>query len=353
MAGDHQHILPRFLLNGFASRTAAKKCFSWVFRKDTRPKEISTKDIGVVTRFYGTPRETDADTPITALEGELASWVNAWRTESNGHSADITKSARLVGHFMVRSQVLRENFVESARVLVQQLRSRLADGDQRLYEKLVLKQIASHPESILEAVRAKASPFAPKDTKEILKLIAPQLPVLVRQLGPQLRSLADNYVQQFEAALPETAKKSHNQALIDSELIPLLRERELSALFWEIMVCRPHTFILGDAGPIARTAGRLPWKNLTEPSDMIEEVCLPLSDTHLLIGTNGQGGRQTDPGAINEASARCSPKHFIATQCTVREEGYQRLLGEWSTPLAPQTLMEIADEVLADASSLN
>jgi hypothetical protein len=33
MAGVRQHILPRFLLKGFASRLDALEVFTWVFRK--------------------------------------------------------------------------------------------------------------------------------------------------------------------------------------------------------------------------------------------------------------------------------------------------------------------------------
>jgi hypothetical protein len=45
MAGIRHHILPRFLLRGFKSKTIYGKVFAWVYSKKHSHREMSTKDI--------------------------------------------------------------------------------------------------------------------------------------------------------------------------------------------------------------------------------------------------------------------------------------------------------------------
>jgi len=68
MAGKRHHILPRFLLKGFASRVQGEGVFSVVYRKDGKPFETNIEKISVEKHFYGKEGEISADEEITDLE---------------------------------------------------------------------------------------------------------------------------------------------------------------------------------------------------------------------------------------------------------------------------------------------
>jgi hypothetical protein len=57
MSGRRQHDVPRFLLNGFASKVvhgAEEDEYSvWCFRKGKPPFEPNTKNVGLQKFFYG------------------------------------------------------------------------------------------------------------------------------------------------------------------------------------------------------------------------------------------------------------------------------------------------------------
>jgi hypothetical protein len=68
MAGNRQHIFPRFLLKGFASRVAGREVFAWVYRKEAKVFETNIINIGVEKNFYGREGDVSADAEITNLE---------------------------------------------------------------------------------------------------------------------------------------------------------------------------------------------------------------------------------------------------------------------------------------------
>src|SRR5205814_10074769 len=70
MAGVRQHIIPQFLLKGFASRTTSKAAFTWVYRKRAPPFETNIINVTVEGKFYDKDAETSADDLITDLESE-------------------------------------------------------------------------------------------------------------------------------------------------------------------------------------------------------------------------------------------------------------------------------------------
>lgn len=53
MAGIRQHILPRFLLKGFASRVQDKKIFTCVYRKGGPQFETTIENVGLESTSTG------------------------------------------------------------------------------------------------------------------------------------------------------------------------------------------------------------------------------------------------------------------------------------------------------------
>jgi Protein of unknown function (DUF4238) len=65
MAGRRQHTIPRFLLKGFASKTAGKEVFLWLYRQDTDAIETNIKNVSAEKDFYGKAGELSVDDQIT------------------------------------------------------------------------------------------------------------------------------------------------------------------------------------------------------------------------------------------------------------------------------------------------
>src|SRR5688572_19177912 len=116
MAGQRHHILPRFLLKGFASRTDGQKAFTWVYRKEGDPFEASTRDVGVEKHFYGKAGETDVDGRITAIETQYANLVDDLRTRKAGEVSHLPV-AELVTHLWVRTKHLPDSLRLSSEFL--------------------------------------------------------------------------------------------------------------------------------------------------------------------------------------------------------------------------------------------
>ncbi len=90
MAGKRHHILPQFLLRGFASKTIpssgrSDSVFVWVYRRGVIPFECATSNAAVESHFYGKEGEANVDDEITALESDFASSLNTLRIQVDGH----------------------------------------------------------------------------------------------------------------------------------------------------------------------------------------------------------------------------------------------------------------------------
>jgi Protein of unknown function (DUF4238) len=78
MAGTRHHIIPRFLLKGFASKVERDQTFAWVFRKGRIPFETNINNI-VENDFYG---KEGADEAITMAE-EAEFWIRRLAAADN------------------------------------------------------------------------------------------------------------------------------------------------------------------------------------------------------------------------------------------------------------------------------
>src|SRR2546421_3400407 len=110
MAGKRQHVLPRFLLKGFASRTVGEKVFAWVYRKHGSPFETVIENISVEKHFYGKDGEITADDTITDLESGYAYLIDTLRQQRHGYEIPDSTVSEFVTHLAIRTHHLRESF---------------------------------------------------------------------------------------------------------------------------------------------------------------------------------------------------------------------------------------------------
>jgi hypothetical protein len=98
MAGVRQHILPRFLLKGFASRLDGQEVFTWVFRKGGNIFEANIKNVAVEKHFYTQPANTSVDDEITELERGFARLLDNLRNENDGFEITDPSLREFVSH---------------------------------------------------------------------------------------------------------------------------------------------------------------------------------------------------------------------------------------------------------------
>ena len=107
--------------------------------------------------------------------------------------------------------------------------------------------------------------------------------------------------------------------------MPKVRSEIFQALDWSVRISPCDKFILGDLGPVAynkNSSGAL----LSIAADEVRMLVLPISSSRALVGCSpGQPAFSEDE--INRIVAELSRDFFVSSQCTSREEGYQRLIG--------------------------
>lgn len=140
MAGKRQHIIPRFLMKGFASRFDGDKVFTWVYRKGVPPFEGNTKNINVERYFYGKEgEELYADGVITNLERDRFSpLVDELRNKEGSVDFLSLEIADFISNTIVRTKNFRNSFFEMSENISQRLDEYLAAS--KNLEKIILNQ---------------------------------------------------------------------------------------------------------------------------------------------------------------------------------------------------------------------
>src|SRR5688500_17203019 len=120
MAGRRQHYIPQFLQRGFLSTQSDQADLTWLHLRNTPPRLVSTRDVGVGEYFYSklaADGSSTLDDLITELEcGPLADLASIKRTPI-GELIDPTVAIRLVAHLTVRTAHVRECFEHASTLL--------------------------------------------------------------------------------------------------------------------------------------------------------------------------------------------------------------------------------------------
>jgi hypothetical protein len=106
MAGKRQHYLPQFLQRGFASSPDGAR--TWLYRKDTVPREARMRDVGVEQNFYSVESDASLDETITEIErNEFVEIIEQCRAGVTLAASGSERLANLIAHLEVRSRHLR------------------------------------------------------------------------------------------------------------------------------------------------------------------------------------------------------------------------------------------------------
>lgn len=348
MAGKRQHYIPRFLLDGFASRIQGENSYVWCFRKDSPPFESNTEKVGLQNIFYGDPGTDSLDEFITnKLETRHSTCVSQVRHERRlTSSADAADLIEFVYSLVLRTGNLRDTMMRGFSSILNEMQATFTNAEATRLQ-LLKEQRKNTPmwnKALTDYVRAKYGNLPHRQEKYVKKrehesfkrwLIHGAEAHIQQQVALNQQKLAETFDQ-----LEEMAKTSHNNALRKflqpgaDTVAP--RYNRYHQLRWQVQSFQRGELILGDV-TVLQFEHRIEKFSAAFDGDKGDIILLPLSDDLLVIGTAGEIGEMLSSDDINRASAKLSQNFFVASQNSEREKVYQGLLRQ-DTFRAPKIL---------------
>jgi Protein of unknown function (DUF4238) len=275
-----QHILPRFLLKGFASRTNAKEIYTWVYQKPKNVFETNIKNVCSERQFYDEEAGLCVDTKITGQEGKFAFLLDEIRNSEVIVESEVPMIAAFIAHLALRTKHLRDCFRESSELLMNELFRHFFDYDN------VKKSILGNPQAMKATLERELSsiPIAQRQ-KDLLQIyVIRMLPSVLDVLKPQLLSRIHDLAALVKVSSPKMVKHAHLRAL-SKDLSPEPRAEDYRKLHWSVHRAQ-EPLILGDVGCIFEiSCSKKPFKSLNEKRDDLSAVFLPISHDQMLVGS--------------------------------------------------------------------
>jgi hypothetical protein len=341
MSGKRQHILPKLLQKGFASRIDGKTVYTWMYRKGDLPKEVTTTNTIVEQYFYGKTGELSADKEITDLENNKLSFlINQLRGGNFDFQNRKVEIAELVAHLSVRTKLVRKGFQDASEKMFEGVKEIITDEE--IIENVFLNPKKSLVENQIEEVLSDSSNEEVRKSLELLKMFGAKEEDVKYLLTELTYSFFNNeeskdenkdflknlfsgmFGQQTLESLPNSIKKGHIQSLT-TNTVPSPRVDKFKELEWSILNSASPV-ILGDVGCVFKADG----DNLLKPSfdiENINQVYLPISSNQVLVGAYNLKEIETDIAILNDGIAKCSFEQFICSEKTDDKTNLIKLIG--------------------------
>jgi hypothetical protein len=339
MAGNRQHILPRFLLKGFASRVEGEKIFTWLYPRNHPPIEADIRKVSVGRHFYGRQGELNVDGEVTDFEGEYAPFLSELRMCKESVEISDQRIANIVTHLVVRTKHVRDSFRESTEYLAELICQYFSDFNN------LKRAMLGNPEMIRDNIEKGF-----RDHQQLLpykNFLMPLLPKIIldhiNDNKDELHKLCQDYFDLIKKVAPKAMKEGHIKGLIQS-LTPELRVEDFKSLRWFIYNSN-ELLILGDIGCLIEVEGDKRFKSMDVGDDVIKNVFLPISDRQLLIGTSLSTITKVNINILNETIAKCSREFFISSKNCPTKQSLVYLLGSETEIYSKEEVQQIAKNI--------
>jgi hypothetical protein len=339
MAGIRQHILPQFLLKGFASRVKGEEVFTQVYQKGGKSFETNIINVSVARYFYGKEGELSVDGEITDFEGRYASVIEELRQKADHVEVFDSKIPDIIAHLCIRTKHLRDSFLESSEFLTNKMFDFL--GNVNNLKSLILK----NPQLMRAELEEMLKDYSiPPLYKEVLLQLAQNVTLeFLSEQKSGLEILFQDMGAEIKRSLPAAAKEGHIKALVKG-MVPEPRAEGYRLLRWFVRKSK-SLLILGDIGCLFETTGVKRFKSLNDKDDKIKNVFLPISSDRLLVGTSLSAAPDIDFKVINEAVAKCSRDFFVCSESSIDMESLHSLIGEDSEIISKEELEQIVKDI--------
>jgi hypothetical protein len=332
-----QHILPRFLLEGFSFAGVNGKPTVFVFRREKEPFPLSIVDVAKERYFYARPDEPNTEAAIQQEEDLLAPLLKQLRSESPG--ADSPHHLEdLAIHLAIRTKHFRAGMADAITELFEFVFGKMSDPS------TIAALAANEPEKFIESITA-GLPASLADSQQRQQFVTNAITVLRDNPSSVADELA-GFVGQLRQALPfdKLMRDGHNEALRS----PSDREgwrRKMTNWRWGITIAEAGTFVLGDFGPIGFDNASGGLTTLLTAEELVG-LAFPISHSRLLIGFDVQHlpeGPSLNFDDLARATARLSREFFCSFSCTDREIALHKELGLQGGFFSPEFLQSLKD----------
>jgi Protein of unknown function (DUF4238) len=313
MAGIRHHILPRFLLKGFASKIDKKKVFTWIYEKDKGADERSTKDIGIEKHFYGDKNGLNIDDIITQLEPELARYLSDAIKLPEGVLAEENKDVvKLAVHMFIRTRYLREILSTAVQSSFHSMKSNCLEDSN--YKEFILNMMST--ERINEEL-VKSGHHVDENWKPFfIDIIKQALPLWIDSNYGKLQSDADtlllNMSSEMKPKLATSIRESHVEVLSEN-LIPEGLLDSFLLLNWFILDS-PIPLVIGDIVCLFRDHRNTnKYFNIMECDLNKHDILFPLSASKLLIGSHSKNKPKVIFRKFREEYIKWSNGYFVCS----------------------------------------
>jgi hypothetical protein len=323
MTGTRHHILPKFLLKGFASKIDGKKTFTWFYKKGEEAVERSTKDVSIEKHFYGRNGGVNLDSEITELEKELAISLNKARESPEGIIND-RELVRLVVHITTRTKYLRNVLSEFVELSLNNLNKKLSKPSE-------LKEFMLHgPSPIAEKIEPMIDEkFNDHSVNQALReILKPMLMCAVDQHidseMSQFQSLFNSCVNEAINVSNPAIKQGHIESLADA-LIPEERLQKYLSLQW-FVIDSNIPLVLGDIGCLFKDH-RNQYQLLINNDDL-SEAFLPISSRKILVGSLSGEKPNINFRKFRKEYCKWSSEYFICSSFSSEINSLSSTIGE-------------------------
>jgi hypothetical protein len=341
MSGDRQHFLPQFLSRGFASKARKKQFYIWVFRRGTAPFEANTLKIGLSNKFYTSGNDYALDDLITQMENKFGYYVDSLRHQTHERELDSAEAPELITHMAFRTKHLRDLFQKPSEYFLNASVDAFSRND--VLEQMVIKEIKSNSEKFVKKL-FKGQKLSKRERRRRVDALIGTSPAFAENYLHPMKMVMAKFKEQLSMKLPELIKQGHIKALTKNPLPPKITVDFARQFQWFLVVRENAHMILGDVGVVMKTGTGSDAKLQSLPVENVDQLWLPISDTHVIMGVKDRALISYDFDLLNSETAAISSDFFVSKTNTEREARYASLQATRSTPFTDDLLQEIVSE---------
>jgi hypothetical protein len=352
VSGRRHHLLPKFLLRGFLSKT--KKERSFVYSKKAGVYEASLDRVSVERDFYGSLDSTATDDTITAAESAYAKLIQHLR--ETGDVEDKQSEIReLIVHISLRVKRAQDGMQDMGRSTTAILRKYFGDEDslQHSLKNYMRNNLDDLATSLFQELRKVGGTDPAKflvdrltESGKLQELMEAQLEETMNERGQEVISSFNDVMDEMDVRTPSIVKSSMNRLLAQSAA-PELRVESLSPFRFELQKITSG-LVLGDCAVFARHQNGSEVIGMFEP-EKISWLALPISSTQLLVGFRDGSRSEIAAHEANSLSAKLSGDYFVAAKRSETWTSLVALIGTASPLPAEIEFERVGEEVFGPA----
>jgi hypothetical protein len=336
-----QHIVPRFLLRGFASKPGNRDPFTWMHTPEWA-KEINIANVAVGRHFYGDPGDDSLERTIQGEEDGLADFVAHLRDSSPGPLSDGGHATRLVAHLMARGGFVR-HFVD---ILGQAVVRTMIDAIDQL-TPAPATQAAAMAKKAVEDARAKGeTPLGD------LTAATATVESMLFELFDGIRKARRSAFEEAQTKVYPAMKAMHIDLLRKLLPLPERFESEWTSASWSLIETAQDAAILGDTCAVWLSADLSASQPFYVGEISPSVVCLPISSHRVIVGSlNGPVESNVLVETVSGAVAEVASRFFVSSKDLPQHQSMRARIGTRVATYAAyfhgalkESLREIKDE---------